>query len=159
VTFPTGSITPIPFTVESDSQISIVIPEAAVPGAISVTAPRGTAYDPTLFYLTPVINSLSKTSGNAGSRVTVAGAHFDDLTAVTLGGVTASWSYSSNGGDSSIIVKVPKGAATGPIVVTNPGGSATSPTFTVTGGRSRGQDNLLTGRSPADSPRLAPDSG
>ena len=53
VTFPTGAVTPIEFTVNSDSQITIVVPANGVTGAIGVTAPRGTTYSSTLFYVQP----------------------------------------------------------------------------------------------------------
>jgi uncharacterized repeat protein (TIGR03803 family) len=63
VTFPTGAATPVDFIVDSDNQISIVVPANGVTGAIGVTAPRGTTYSPTLFYLQPTISSIV-TSGD-----------------------------------------------------------------------------------------------
>ena len=59
VTFPTGAATPIDFTVNSDSQINIIVPANGVTGVIGVTAPRGTTYSPTFFYVQPSVAATS----------------------------------------------------------------------------------------------------
>jgi hypothetical protein len=97
---------------------------------VSVTAPRGTTFSPTIFYLKPEISEIVPTSGPVGGSVTINGAHFDGITSITIGGaIVTNWDYVT--GDRSINAEVPVGAETGPIVVTNAGGSAASQTFTV----------------------------
>lgn len=134
LTFPGGGVViPTGFTIDSDSQITTVVPHAAQSGAIGVTAPRGTTFSPALFFLQPVINSIIPVRGRVGSGVTLLGAHFDGITSITFGGVPATrYSYVTSD-DTAINVVVPPGARSGPIVVTNPGGSAASQTFHVVG--------------------------
>jgi uncharacterized repeat protein (TIGR03803 family) len=103
VTFPTGAVTSIPFTVVSDGEIDITVPANGVSGAIGVTAPRGTTFSPVIFYLQPTITNLVPMSGRVGGTVTAQGTHFDDLTSVTIGGAQ----------------------------ITNPGGSAMSAPYTI----------------------------
>jgi len=123
---------PASFTVVSDSEIDAVVPATAQTSAVGVTTPRGTTFSPALFYLRPVINSITPLTGRVGSGVTLLGAHFDGLTSIVFGGGVAATRYSYvNSGDTAINVTVPPLAKTGPIVVSNPGGSAQSPTFVV----------------------------
>ena len=136
LTFGGGTSTlPAPFVVVSDNEITTLVPAGVQTSAIGVTAPRGTTYAPTLFYVKPVIDSITPAIGRPGSGVTLLGAHFDGLTSITFGGVPATQYSYVTGGDTAINVKVPLRAKTGPIVVSNPGGSAQSPTFTVKRGR------------------------
>jgi len=77
------------------------------------------------------VTSLSPTSAPVGTTVTITGTGFGAVQAtstVTFGGVAASVSQWS---DSSIAVKVPAGATTGPVVVTVAGQASNSVTFTV----------------------------
>jgi uncharacterized repeat protein (TIGR03803 family) len=132
VTFPTGRATPVPFTVQSDTEIEISVPTNGVSGAIGVTAPHGTTFSPVIFYLEPTISSLVPTRGHIGGSVNILGTHFDDITSITIGGATVTnWDFVT-GGDTSIDAEIPEGAVTGPIVITNPGGSAISQVFTIT---------------------------
>ena len=80
----------------------------------------------------PTISGFSPTSGKVGSNVVITGTNFGTGTKVF---------FSSNKqatpvtvlSDTSVQVKVPAGAVTGPITVSNAGGSSTSSTsFTVT---------------------------
>ncbi len=132
VTFGNGTAPePVPFTVDSDTQITTTVPADAQTSAIGVTSPRGTTFSNTPFYLQPVIDQIVPVIGRVGSGVTLNGAHFDSITSITFGGVPASkYSYVTSG-DTSINVEVPSGARSGPIVVSNPGGSASSPVFIV----------------------------
>lgn len=158
VTFPTGSnATPIPFTTVSDGEITIAVPVTGVSGAVGVTAPRGTTFSPVIFYLQPTITNLVPTSGPVGGSVTVQGTHFDDLTAITIGGApVVRWDYVT-GADTAINCEIPVGAVTGPIIVTNPGGSATSGIFTITAAAGpSGVDVAATAAKPKTPGAIAP---
>jgi len=123
------------FSVISDSEISVLIPQGAQSSAFGVTAPQGTTYSPVDFYLRPVITGMTPRSAAVGSGITLQGLHFDDLTSITVGGVAAnSYTYVTNL-DTAINVIIPPGAKSGRIVVSNPGGSAVSPYFTVLPGK------------------------
>jgi YD repeat-containing protein len=80
----------------------------------------------------PIINSLSPTSGAVGTAVTIAGSKFGATQAgstVAFNGASAtptSWS------DTSISVAVPSSASVGPVVVAVNGAPSTGTTFTVT---------------------------
>ena len=81
---------------------------------------------------TPHISSLNPNNGGIGISVTIAGTNFgatQGLSTVTFNGIAASvqtWSATS------IVVKVPVMATTGPVVVTVGGVASNSVTFTVT---------------------------
>ena len=77
------------------------------------------------------VTALSPTSAPVGATVTISGTGFGAVQAnstVTFGGVAAPVSNWSN---SSITVRVPAGAPTGPVVVTVAGQASNSITFTV----------------------------
>jgi len=81
--------------------------------------------------LAPVINSVSPTSGLAGTSVTIGGSYFgtnQGMSTLTFNGVAASptsWS------DISIVAPVPANATTGPVVVMVSGQASNGITFTV----------------------------
>jgi len=78
----------------------------------------------------PTITSFAPGSGAVGTSVTLTGSAFSGATAVTFGGVPASFSVASA---TSIIATVPTTAASGVVTVTTPGGTAqTATAFTVT---------------------------
>jgi hypothetical protein len=78
----------------------------------------------------PAITGFAPTSGPVGTSVQINGTNFDGASAVTFGGVSASYAVTSS---TVIQASVPSGARTGPIVVTTPAGTATSASaFTVT---------------------------
>lgn len=66
----------------------------------------------------------SPSSGKVGAPVTILGTNLTGATAVTFGGVAATFTVNSTG--SSISTKVPTGAETGNIQVTTPGETLTS---------------------------------
>jgi hypothetical protein len=71
----------------------------------------------------PTIASFSPGSGAPGAAVTLTGTNFTGATAVTLGGVPATFTVAS---PTTLTLMVPATAATGAIAVTTPGGTATS---------------------------------
>ncbi len=77
----------------------------------------------------PIVSAASPTSGPLGQLVSVSGVYLTTTKAVTVGGVAASFTVSS---DVKITLTIPAAAVSGPIVVTTAGGTATGPMFTVT---------------------------
>jgi IPT/TIG domain len=122
------------FTVNSDTQITAIVPAGATTGPISVTKQgNNTATSTTNFTVTPspvpTITSFNPTSGTVGTSVTIIGTGFTGASEVTFNGTAAMFTVDS---DTQITATVPAGATTGPIAVTTPGGTATSATaFTV----------------------------
>lgn len=122
------------FSVDSNVQITAIVPAGATTGPIAVTDSEGTATSATSFTVTPspvpAITSFDPTSGPVGSPVEITGTGFTGATAVTFDGTAATFTVDS---DTQITVTVPAGATTGRIAVTTPGGTATSATdFTLT---------------------------
>ncbi len=117
------------FKVISDTELSAVVPAAAVTGVVSVVTSTGTLTATSNFKVLPTIKSISPTSGPVGTVVTITGTGLTGATKVTVDGKTASFTQVSS---TEITVTVPSDAATGKITVTTAGGSASSTTFTVT---------------------------
>lgn len=119
------------FTVDSDTQITAVVPAGAPPSSkIRVTSAGGPGLSSTPFKIPPTLTGFSPTSGPVGTIVTVTGSAFTGVTAVAFGTVAASFTVDS---DSQISVTVPAGApASSQIRVTSPGGAVLSvDSFTV----------------------------
>ena len=131
------------YSVATDgSSLTVVVPEGATTGSISVTTSGGIANSSDLaeetgvytIVLPPTIDSLSATSGKFGDLVTINGSNLDQTTAVDFNGTAADLSdvnvlIAEDG--TSVTVVVPIDATTGVITVTTPGGSATSEEFVV----------------------------
>ena len=121
---------PSAFTVNSDTQITAVVPAGAKTGKIAITTPGGIATSSATYFVVPSISSFTPTRGPVGTSVTITGNSFTGATRVTFGGVAAT-SYTVIR-DTQIDALVPSGAVTGPIAVTTAGGTGTSATnFTV----------------------------
>jgi hypothetical protein len=118
------------YTVNSDSSITVKVPDGASSGLIGVRGPAGTGYSGTDFTITsgtgPTITSFSPPSGSLGTVVTITGTGFTGATKVTFNGTLAQTFSVVNA--TTIKATVPIGASTGPIVVTTPAGSTSSPT-------------------------------
>ena len=116
------------FTVNSDTQITAVVPVGATTGPIGVTTPDGTATSAENYSVlggpVPTITSFSPQSGGVGASVTINGQNLSGTTSVTFAGTSATFTISNSG--RRITAVVPTGAASGPIAVTTPGGTATS---------------------------------
>ena len=139
-----GTIPATSFTVDSDTQITLLVPSTAVSATISVVTPDGTAISTGPFLVTR-ISSFTPTGGMVGATVTITGTNllllgpiinvqFNGMNAAIIGTPTAT----------SIKATVPAGATTGPISVVTPAGTTHSSTtfkllpkitgFTPTGG-------------------------
>jgi hypothetical protein len=110
------------FKVQSDSQLTAVVPLGATTGPITVNSVASSAS----FTVAPTISGFSPTSGGAASQVYIIGNNFiSGQTTVTFSGVATP----VTGMVTALTVVgavVPAGAVTGPLTVTTPAGSATS---------------------------------
>jgi len=127
-----GSVAAMSFHVDSDTQITAVVPGGFTHSPIKVTTGGGTAKSATNFSLIPPsIGSFSPKSGPEGTQVVITGLGFTGATHVWFGGVDATFNVDS---DTQVTATVPIGAATGPISIAtlNAGTIASATDFTVT---------------------------
>jgi hypothetical protein len=125
-------------TVVSPTQVKVAVPSGAQTGPITVTnpggtsAPSGSPFTVTIPTTPPVITSFSPTFGAHGKQVTINGSGFTGATKVTLHGVSAAFTFSSDTKIVAIVPTVVRGLAHW--TVTTPGGTTTSSrSFYVTG--------------------------
>jgi hypothetical protein len=124
-----GSLAAATFTVDSDSQITAIVPSGAIDSYVKVTTPGGTASSATKFDVTappPTITSFTPSSGPVGTSVTIIGSAFTGATSVRFGSAAATTFTVDS--DTQITVIVPSGAVSSLIKVTTPGGTASSAT-------------------------------
>ena len=132
VTF--GGVTATAYSVQSDTQVKATVPAGALTGPIGLSTAGGTATSATAFTVSPspapALTGFSPLVGPVGTAVTLTGTGFTGATAVTFGGVSATFAA---GTDTQMTATVPAGAPSGAVTVTTPGGMATSAaSFTVT---------------------------
>jgi RHS repeat-associated protein len=115
----------------NDTSIVVPVPAAAASGDVVVTV-GGVASNGVNFTVPPPsITSITPTTGNIGTFVSISGADFgvtQGTSTVTFNGTTASptsWS------DTSIVAPVPPGATSGNVVVTVNGNASNGTTFTL----------------------------
>ncbi|ATQ43698.1 IPT/TIG domain-containing protein [Caulobacter mirabilis] len=125
----------VPFTVDSDGQITLTTRPVAqgVSADIIVTGASGETAR-TIYRATGPAKVTTATiyRGPAGSEITYTGVGFTGMTSVTIGGVAASFSVTS---DTELKVTVPGGLVSGshPVAMTTPMGTATAASFYVLG--------------------------
>jgi hypothetical protein len=130
-----------PYTVDSNGQLSTVVPSGATSGPISLSLPGGqlvtgafTVNPGGLPVVTPTVSSYSPSQGAVGTSVTINGSGFTGATDVSFNGVSAT--DVSGLLDGQLTATVPPGAMTGPVSVSNIAGTGTSATnFTVSRAR------------------------
>jgi hypothetical protein len=130
VTF--GSIDATSYTVDSDTQVTAVVPGGFTHSPITLTTSGGTAKSATNFKLIlPSISNFTPKTGPEGTQVVLTGVGFTGATDVQFGGVSATFTVDL---DTQITTTVPIGAVTGPITVTTvtSGTIASATDFTVT---------------------------
>jgi hypothetical protein len=115
------------FSVDSNTEITAVVPIGATTGPVSVTDSEGTGASLLGFIVTPspppTIVLFDPSSGPAGTSVTITGTGYTGASSVAFDGASATFDVSS---DLEITTTVPLGATTGPLSVITPGGTATS---------------------------------
>jgi hypothetical protein len=112
----------------SATQLSVVVPAGATAGPVTVTTPSGTASSPGAFTVTgfgpaPTITSYAPAGQRTGGTVVVTGTNLGAASAVTIGGVGASFVVNSA---TQLTLTVPATATTGPLSVLTAGGTATA---------------------------------
>jgi hypothetical protein len=119
------------FTVNSPTQITATVPNAATNGPITVTTLDGSASSMASFTVSaPTITSFSPVGRRVGIVVTITGYGFSGATQVSFNGIAASTFTVISA--TQLMATVPSGAMTGPISVTTPFGTGTSSSiFTV----------------------------
>ena len=112
------------FFVTNNTTIGAIVPFDVLTGPISVTTPAGTTNSSGFFYGVPGISLFAPTHGLPGTNITLTGSNFLGATAVLFNGVAATNFFVTN--NTTIGVRVPAGAQTGPITVIAPGGTNTT---------------------------------
>ena len=136
----------IDFTINSQHQITAIVPYGTTSGTITLQVAGGTVESAAGYTLTqlPLISAITPNSGTTNRIVRITGANFFAGVippAVTFNGTPATFALSYN--DNFISVAVPADATSGPITVQTPLGSVTSAeTFTVTTGTAPDNDLL-----------------
>jgi len=124
-----GNVTSQPVTLVGGQRYYFVVQAY---DSLSRVSPMSTEVAADVYDSTPpVINTLSTTTGAAGTAVTISGANFGATqlsSIVQFNGIVATPSSWSN---TSIVVPVPAGATSGPVVVTVNAVASNSATFTV----------------------------
>ena len=122
-----GTNAPV-FSVNSATQITVIVPVGAATGPISVTSPLGTGVSATSFTvpLVPVITSFTPTTGAVGTVVVITGSYFTGATQVTFNGTPATV-FTVNSA-TQITATAPAGTTTGLLTVTTPNGIGVSTT-------------------------------
>jgi large repetitive protein len=123
--------------VNSDTLVTVVVPDGATTGAISIQQGTGdplyTVDDFTVVGFGPYIMSFSPSYGAVNDTVAITGVHLTNTTGVKFGGVSAT-QFTPNADGTQISTRVPLGATTGLITVSTLFGTSNSPTaFTVVG--------------------------
>jgi hypothetical protein len=109
-----------------DTTLSVVVPDGATTGPITVVNPQGSHTSAVPFTvsprpaLAPVVSAFQPTEGPVDTLVNLTGTGFAGATQVTFGGVAAT-DFSQAGGN-TIQARVPAGALTGPLAVVTPSG-------------------------------------
>ncbi len=105
-------------TAWNDSSITATVPTAATSGTVLVAVGGVTTGSNVKFTIPPPqVNSISPTTGPAGTQVTVSGSGFQTTkgsSAILINGATAT---TSSWSDSQIVATIPGGATTGPVRV------------------------------------------
>jgi regulation of enolase protein 1 (concanavalin A-like superfamily) len=121
------------------SSTTIALPTQVFIGLSVTSHNSGTATTATFTNVTvtgavppaPSITSLSPTTGAVGTAVTISGANFGTTQGSSLVQFNGTVATPSNWSNTSIVVSVPTGAATGPVVATVNGVASNAVTFTV----------------------------
>ncbi len=118
------------FTVFSDTQLQVYVPEGARTGRILVTNASGSITSATDFTVPPPpeLASFTPRGGAPGTRVVLTGSQLATTSNVTIAGVTASFTVDS---DTQVTATVPAGAMTGSVTISTQGGHASLGNFSV----------------------------
>jgi hypothetical protein len=119
------------FRVDSEEQISAVVPPHGQTGRIAVTTPAGTGSTGYPFVVAPDITSLSRTSGHAGDTVTLYGTTLGGIRKVEFGNDVKGSTLIRSRSYDTLTVTIPTSALNGPISIYDAAGGASSEPFAV----------------------------
>ncbi|MFO1496886.1 MAG: IPT/TIG domain-containing protein [Verrucomicrobiota bacterium] len=114
---------PASFTVVSNSELKVTVPDGATTGPLRVITTSGSAESATDFFVAAQILSFQPDHGAPGTVVTVQGVNFTGAIAVLFGGTEAQFTLAS---PTQIRATVPAGAVSGRISIATPAGFAMS---------------------------------
>ena len=109
VKFGTG---PGTFSVVSDTYMTAAPAAGATTGKVTIVESGGNLVTPQTFKVTPQVKGFRPASGPVGTVVMITGVSLSQTTAVTFGGVSATFTVKS---DTQVNATVPAGAVTGKI--------------------------------------------
>ena len=122
-----NGVSTTPFSIDSNTQITLTLGAAAATGLINVVAPGGQAFSSSNFVVLPTIFGFSPFVGRPGTNVTITGANLLGNPVVKFnGGPNAAIVGSPTA--TQIVATVPAGTTSGPISVTTTNGTVTSVT-------------------------------
>lgn len=130
VTF--GGVPATNINVINSTQLTANTPASATAGSVTVavTTSGGTASSANAYTYNssaPIINSISPTSGLAGTAVTLNGSNLQGATQVTFGNNPVTTGISYNTGGTQAYVTAPTGSGVVSVSITTPSGSYTLP--------------------------------
>ncbi|MFO1477651.1 MAG: IPT/TIG domain-containing protein [Verrucomicrobiota bacterium] len=118
-------------SVNQDILLTVTAPPGVSTGPIILKSSMGTfstisnfITTATNFYVTPAVTGFSPPRGRPGTNVLITGSNFLGATAVTFGGVPASFTPPTN--NTTLVAVVPAGASTGILGLTVPAGAIVS---------------------------------
>ena len=123
-----GGISIPDFTIQGSTGTNItfpVPPNAPISGKITVISGGNIAITTQNFLLLPSVTGISAPGGAPGASVSLSGFGLTGATNISFGGIPSKPTTSTA---TSLTVKVPVGALTGPLMVGTPNGSGTSST-------------------------------
>lgn len=115
--------TEVPFVVVQSTNAVLVLGTNVTTGRITLNAPGGAFIHPANLVVGPRIVAFSPAFGRPGTNVTLAGAAFNGVQEVRLGGVPAAF---TPGTVNQLTATVPAGAFTGPISIRTTNGTYVS---------------------------------
>ena len=126
-----GATAATSFTVDSDTQITAVVPSVAGSTIVTVVTPVGTSNGSgfTISNDEPVITELTPITGAAASSVVIEGSGFTGATEVNFG-ATAATSFTVDS-DTQITAVVPAGVGAKSVTVVTPVGTSNGSGFTI----------------------------
>jgi len=138
-----GSVAVDDLQIVDAQTLTFEVPAAAVSGKLTFANASGATASAGSVLVRPTVDSFAPGDTTTGQKVTLTGATFKGTTAVTFGGVRASFSVARDG--ASLVATVPNAAVDGAVAVTNAGGTTSAvDTFHV--------DPTVRGFSPASGP-------
>jgi hypothetical protein len=120
-----GGINVTTFTINSATEVTVIVPEGAASGLFLLTTLGGSCPSPTIFtvFPKPTISGFIPKKSPAGSTIRVVGTNLSEVTALLFNGVEASFVVQS---PTEVEATVPAGQASGPISIKTPGGTSIS---------------------------------